>query len=209
MPRPRFERLPEERRRQILDVAARHFAADGFAASSLNRILAEAGVSKGAAYYYFDDKADLFATVVEEAFREVGGDLGIDIARLDGPQMWDELQRVYQRQFEQLGERPHLWRTAKAAGEVLGDPAGARLAPCFQALIAQAQQVLLAAQRAGRVRDDLPLQLLWSMIEGLDAAIDDWVLAHPDALRDDPELPRRTFAVLRGMLEPPRDGGRR
>jgi AcrR family transcriptional regulator len=207
MPRPRFHKLPEERRRQILDVAAHHFATDGFAAASLNRILSEAGVSKGAAYYYFDDKADLFATVVEDAIDEVGRDVGLDLERLGGPAMWDELQRLYLRQFELFADRPYVWRAVKASAEVLKDPSGARLRERVEGLMAAMMGVVVEAQRAGRVRDDLPLELLWAMIEGLDGAIDGWFLEHPEVLRDDPALPLRTFAVLRGVLEPPDAGG--
>jgi AcrR family transcriptional regulator len=45
-----------------LEAAAKEFVAHGFEAASLNRILDDAGISKGAAYYYFDDKTDLYAT---------------------------------------------------------------------------------------------------------------------------------------------------
>ena len=62
MPRPRFEKLPVEKQEQILEAAAKEFTAHGYDGASLNRILEEAGISKGAAYYYFDDKADLYAT---------------------------------------------------------------------------------------------------------------------------------------------------
>ncbi len=66
MPRPRFDRLDPDKRRRILAVAAEEFAARGVGNASLNRIIDHAGISKGAAYYYFDDKADLFATVIRE-----------------------------------------------------------------------------------------------------------------------------------------------
>ena len=34
--------------------------AHGFENASLNRIIKKAGISKGAMYYYFDDKMDLY-----------------------------------------------------------------------------------------------------------------------------------------------------
>jgi AcrR family transcriptional regulator len=39
--------------------------------ASLNRILEQAGISKGSAYYYFDDKADVFLTVVQRYLLEI------------------------------------------------------------------------------------------------------------------------------------------
>ena len=64
MPRPRFEKLDPERQEALLDAAMRELAARGPESASLNKILADVGLSKGVAYYYFDDREDLFYTVV-------------------------------------------------------------------------------------------------------------------------------------------------
>ena len=64
MPRPRFEKLPPEKRETILETAAKEFAEFGYEGASLNQILAKSGISKGAAYYYFDNKED-FAIVFD------------------------------------------------------------------------------------------------------------------------------------------------
>lgn len=66
VPLPRFAKLPEDRRRSILDAARIEFAAQGFADASYNRIIAATGISKGAMYYYFADKADLYTAVLED-----------------------------------------------------------------------------------------------------------------------------------------------
>lgn len=60
MPRPRFQKLSIEKQQAILEAAAREFSAHGYEGASINKILETAQLSKGAAYYYFDDKADLF-----------------------------------------------------------------------------------------------------------------------------------------------------
>src|SRR5215475_4561107 len=75
MPRPRFHKIEPTLRDQLLDVAAREMARDGYEGASLNRIIAEAGLSKGVFYYYFDDKADLAATVFERALEQSVGSL--------------------------------------------------------------------------------------------------------------------------------------
>ena len=66
VPRPRFAKLDPEKRRAILDAAMEEFASSGYERASYNRIIERAGVSKGAMYYYFDDKEDLFTTVVQQ-----------------------------------------------------------------------------------------------------------------------------------------------
>src|SRR6266436_7121313 len=65
MPFSRFAKMPSEKRERLLTIAAQEFAAHGFEAASLNRILEEARIGKSSAYYYFEDKADLFSTAVE------------------------------------------------------------------------------------------------------------------------------------------------
>ena len=51
MPFARFEKLAPEKREHLLEVAAREFAIYGFADASINRILEQAQMSKGATYY--------------------------------------------------------------------------------------------------------------------------------------------------------------
>lgn len=61
-----IDTLSPEKRKQILLGAARVFAADGYEGASMARIAAEAGVSKGTLYNYFESKAALFSAHVAE-----------------------------------------------------------------------------------------------------------------------------------------------
>jgi TetR/AcrR family transcriptional regulator len=54
-------------RQQLLRAALRHFAHSGYAAASVQHIVDDAGVSKPALYYHFQDKAGLFQALVDEA----------------------------------------------------------------------------------------------------------------------------------------------
>ncbi len=56
MPRKADPALAESRRREILDAAGRCFVRRGLHATSMREILAEAGLSTGAVYNYFDSK---------------------------------------------------------------------------------------------------------------------------------------------------------
>jgi TetR/AcrR family transcriptional regulator, transcriptional repressor of aconitase len=53
-------------RSRLLQVAKEHFAREGYASSSLDRIAEEAGFSKGAVYSNFAGKDELFLGVLEE-----------------------------------------------------------------------------------------------------------------------------------------------
>jgi TetR/AcrR family transcriptional regulator len=57
-------------RRQLLRAALKSFAANGYAATSVQQIVDAAQVSKPALYYYFGDKAGLFQALVDQAHDE-------------------------------------------------------------------------------------------------------------------------------------------
>jgi TetR/AcrR family transcriptional regulator len=59
-----------ETRRQLLQAALKSFADRGYAATSVQEIVDAAHVSKPALYYYFKDKAGLFAALVDQAHDE-------------------------------------------------------------------------------------------------------------------------------------------
>ena len=88
MPRPRFDKLDPERQEALLDAAMRELAARGPEGASLNKVLADVGLSKGVAYYYFDDREDLFVTVISRvvdlAVRTIGGVGPIDSPKRSG-----------------------------------------------------------------------------------------------------------------------------
>lgn len=64
---PRLTR--EQRREQLLDVAAGLVAEGGFEAVTMESVAAAAGVSKGLGYAYFDNRGELLAALFE---RETG-----------------------------------------------------------------------------------------------------------------------------------------
>jgi AcrR family transcriptional regulator len=204
MPRPRFWKLPEERRRTVLDAAARAFAIHGFAGASMNAILADAGLSKGAAYYLFDDKVDLFATVVEVGWSRVAGEVGgLHPEETDAATFWPTLEALYTRQLAAFATDPWSWRAVRAAGAALLDPAAgpalsARLAP----LLAVAHALAARARELGVVRDDLPEDLVFALVSAADGALDTWLLEHPDAASD-PAVARAAFATLRALVTGP------
>jgi len=55
------------RRQQLLDTAARLFADQGAASTSMEEIALEAGVTKGLLHYYFGSKAELLSAIIQES----------------------------------------------------------------------------------------------------------------------------------------------
>jgi AcrR family transcriptional regulator len=59
------------RRREILDAAARLFASHGFHAASMREIAAAAGMLPGSLYYHFPSKDELLLAVYEDGVRRI------------------------------------------------------------------------------------------------------------------------------------------
>ena len=65
MPKQTFFNLPQAKRQTIIDVAIEEFAENGFENASINRMVANSGISKGSFYQYFADKLDLFKHLID------------------------------------------------------------------------------------------------------------------------------------------------
>lgn len=63
---------PRDRQAEILDAAARAFMKEGFAATSLDRVSDELNSTKGAIYYHYRSKSDLFFAVHRRAMEMTG-----------------------------------------------------------------------------------------------------------------------------------------
>ena len=151
MPRPRFQKLPADKRQRILEAAALEFASRGFEHASLNRIITAAGISKGAAYYYFDDKADLFATVVQHGWQMFVPGADVDLSLLDADAFWPVLFGLYAETLQKAHEQPWLTAFGKL---VYGPPPSEALGGLVAEQFARAHRWLgeLDRARAGRRR---------------------------------------------------------
>jgi TetR/AcrR family fatty acid metabolism transcriptional regulator len=66
------EQVREERRKQILEAALAVFSQKGYHATNVSDVAAQAGVSQGTIYWYFDSKDDLFQAAIYAAFLDFG-----------------------------------------------------------------------------------------------------------------------------------------
>jgi len=71
MTKTKHDLRSEATRRQLITAARRLFGARGYAAVGTEEIVRAAGVTRGALYHQFRDKADLFAAVAEEVEAEI------------------------------------------------------------------------------------------------------------------------------------------
>ena len=205
MPRPRFYKLPPERRREIIVAAGKALGTGGYEAVSLNRVLEQVGLSKGAAYYYFDSKDDLIATVCLALWDQVLQRQSLDPASLTEESFWPSLAEVAHDLVNCVQEERWM---ASAIKLIWSLPPDARrtepLAGAFNTIIAWFATLIQRGREMGLIRTDLPEDLLLAVVVAMDEAADRWMLEHWDDT--DPEtMTRHTQAMLdmyRRVLSP-------
>jgi AcrR family transcriptional regulator len=176
MPRPRFEKLDPARRAAILAVAVEEFAEHGFEAASYNRIIERSGLSKGALYYYFDDKEDLYATVIRDAVQRLVIDVGDLTSATDVESFWKAFEDWYRRSLSALQADPHAVGLARTLAKALSrGSAGGALASLRQLVESCMAGLVARGQELGAIRDDLPLDLLTRVLVSLEEGIDLWL----------------------------------
>ena len=75
-------------RSALVEAARVRFGAEGFAETSLDQVVADAGVTKGALYHHFRGKEDLFAAVYEQVRHDVSDQVVVEFLR---PDPWEAL----------------------------------------------------------------------------------------------------------------------
>lgn len=182
----------DARRAEILDAARRCFLRTGFHGTSMQDLFAEAGLSSGAVYRYFDSKEDMIVALAEDNLRDVVGMLhGLATGQQHlgiGTALAEVLDIIRARQTEQ-----HLGAMAVLVwSEALRNPA---IAQRFQEALAPMRADLADVVRQHQANGTLPAgttpealaSLLLSIIPGFILQL---ALFGPDLVADIPAAAR-------------------
>jgi AcrR family transcriptional regulator len=96
---PRVIKHPDIRRAELLDRASGLFLRRGYDNVSLNDLIADAGVSKGAFYHWFPSKDALIAALAERSAREAFTVIEVALAQCEDNAL-DRLNGVLQAGFD-------------------------------------------------------------------------------------------------------------
>ncbi len=203
-PRPRFLNLKPEKREDILEVAAEEFSQKGFEGASFNQIIERAGLSKGAAYYYFDDKADLFDTVLLFVVEHFSDFLDSTDTSETPEKFWETTNNYVIKGMNLM--RRHTWlvrfmRMIYAWQE--SSPNSPVVKRVFEFGRLKTRTFIESGQKCGAVRTDLPTDLLTQCVFGLGLGLDRWLLENFDDLNDDDleKWSARSTDLMRRLLE--------
>lgn len=169
MPRLADPALASRRRQEILAAARAAFSARGFRQTTIEEICAEARISPGALYRYFDAKTDIIAAIAIDARAEaetILAGLSTSERLIDG---LAELARAFFETFEGDGEAALL---ADIWAEAARDPLLAQtLAERDRAATARLAEAIGRAAREGAIHPALPpgeaAEVLMAALEGL------------------------------------------
>ena len=176
MPLPRFQHLDAPRRQVILAAAADEFGERGFAGASYNRIIERAGISKGAMYYYFADKDDLFRTVLDTALTLWFEQVAVPFVADDAASYWSAAEAMYARSLRFMLADPRnaslCLAVTRARERLEGHPALVELNTRMHAFTAE---LVRHGRAVGAVRTDVPPELMVQIGLSMMEAGDRWL----------------------------------
>jgi AcrR family transcriptional regulator len=107
-PAPKRQRDATQTRNEILDVATKEFADQGYAGARVDQIAAQTRTTKRMIYYYFGSKEQLYTAVLKRAYGAIrNAEQQIDVEHLDPVQA---IRRLAELTFDHHESHPHFIR---------------------------------------------------------------------------------------------------
>lgn len=162
-------------RYQILDAAEAEFLARGVAHTRLQDVAAAAGVTRGAIYWHFQDKAELFNAMMDRALLpcECATERAHQVAGNDPVALLREMAMGPLRTLAESGQVQRVFRIAMHQTEYTAElaPVQARYLEGTADFQQQLVDALTQAEALGQLRPDLPLPTiaigLFALVDGL------------------------------------------
>jgi AcrR family transcriptional regulator len=214
VPLPRYASLDPVKRRSLLEVAVARFAEKGYEGASLNEILGEAGLGKSSYYYYFADKEDLFATVLEDFWARIEPELpDLSLDAIDAETYWSRLEAALAAIANVAARHPHLVALGRDFRTLWRSPSP-RVKPLVEKVVARQRALLELGRTLGTVRTDIDVDWLLTITEAADQAVDERILERAangrvPSRRELDEHARVVADTFRRLVEPaPKRRGR-
>lgn len=191
---------------ELLDAAAAELAEHGYEGASIASVVERAGASKSAVYYYFEDKEDLFQTVLDRSIQEVLGTVGNEDATEIEADFWGVLRRKKRLILEYFAGRPvdkAIWRLAMSV-RCATQPHPACIGSMHEEVRRRWITVLEAGRRSGAVRTDMDLDLAVNLLLAVDGVLSqNFILEVQNFTPDDLDAQvDRSLDLIQRLLRP-------
>lgn len=167
-------------RDSILDAAEQLFVQQGVSRTTLQHIATAAGVTRGAIYWHFDDKAALFNAMMDRATLPMEAALD-ELAACETDDPLEQLQQYFMRVLHETVSNPQARRVFEIAVLKMEfvdelDDVRVRRTECMVAWMTLAEQRIAAAIACGQARPGVdPHSVALCMWVIIDGAIRNWL----------------------------------
>jgi AcrR family transcriptional regulator len=154
-----------DRKKQLLDSAARCFAKHGYRGTTTVMIAAEAGVSEPIIYRHFRNKQDLFIALIEKVADEVLENWQHATEKIANP-LEQLTMLLYQNPATSDPKTAEVYRILFHASTETDEPEIRHaIRDHYERYVRSLASVMSQAQQAGQIRNDLPAEwLAWQII---------------------------------------------
>lgn len=180
----------EAQRRKLLRAGIKVIAHEGYSGASLRKVAKEAGHTTGAITYYFADKEEMVAAIIDYMFD------GFDRMLDSGDEVADHRKRL--KRWVELNANSDGWLAGfQLLARARHEPAFARV---YQERYARYRDrlagIIRKQQDAGEVRGDIPAEML---ADHLGSIADGWVLMLP--IETERFAPERVDSLIDSIIQ--------
>lgn len=164
--KPTFDNIPREKRARVIDAATKEFAKKGYHDASVGSIAAKAGISVGAIYKYFENKQDLFLTIIDESISRVEN-LLLGLAKTDEDVMI-KVEKILREIISVSREEGVLINLYNSMTSINDKKLASQFATEMERITAEIYtQAIIEGQTSGEIRGDIDPKVAAFLIDDL------------------------------------------
>jgi AcrR family transcriptional regulator len=194
------DRAKQERRRQILAAAKAVFAEAGYHGASINAIIERAQIARGTFYLYFESKAAVFDSILDQAMADLRARLRrIEVGDPAAPPPQVQLREQVVATLEYVVGDRALATLLLSAGHTPDVDASERLDQFFGEVADLLRRALETGMEIGLVRKCHPDLVAGAML-GMIRGVIDWIVRQGGKAAIDEVVTEVLMVALRGVL---------
>lgn len=189
----------ELRKEQILEAATVVFARHGFHKARMDDIVDEAGLSKGAVYWYFDSKDEIITTILDRFFEKELENFRL-ISQGEGP-IQDRLMTMLRSLANEIDEIADLMPIIYEFYAVAAREQAIRktIQKYFQSYITLLEELIKVGIERGELRTVSPNDVALSLIALMEGCMLIWIIGTYDHRK--PDLEKLFVSTMDLLLE--------
>jgi AcrR family transcriptional regulator len=194
------DRAKQERRRQILSAAKAVFAEAGYHGASIHAIIERAQIARGTFYLYFESKAAVFDSILDQAMADLRARLHrIEVGDPDAPPPQAQLRDQVIATLEYIVNDRPLATLLLSAGHTPDVDASERLEMFFTEVRDLLRRALETGMEIGLLRKCQP-ELVAAAMLGMTRGVIELLVRRTDKAPVDEVVGEMLLIALRGVL---------